>query len=163
LLGRSIQERPIVRTGELLALARKLDVDARALIDTVRTERMVYSTQHPAFRGTLDFELTVEVLGKRVTRKTRGDYSFTPDWEYFDQQRQAPYVGWSGSGLCITIRTVPDKDLTPDGRPSWEQIDILGITEVWDILDEAIETKCRAEDAKRRQAAARKRRGKNGT
>jgi hypothetical protein len=51
---------------------------------------------------------------------------------------------------------VPDKDSTPDGRPSWEQIDILDIGELWDIIDDAIEERCKAEDAKRRRAAERR-------
>jgi hypothetical protein len=142
----------------LLALAKRLGVDPEAMVKATRErdhERIAHSTRHPAFRGTLNFDLTVELLGTRVARKARADYSYTPQWEYWDLRKQSPYVGWPGSGLCITIRTVPDKDLTPDGRPSWEKIDIVDITEVWDILDEAIEAKCRVEDAKRRRAAAR--------
>jgi hypothetical protein len=154
-----------MRTKELVALASRFDLDARGLIDTVRQqdqERMAYSTRFPAFRGTLNFDLTVELLGKRVTRKAMADYTFTPQWEYWDLRKRAPYVGWPGSGLCVTVRTVPDKDLTCDGRPSWEKIDILDISEAWDVLDDAIEERCRAEDAKRRRAAERKRRSRNG-
>jgi hypothetical protein len=125
--------------------------------------RMAYSTRFPAFRGTLHFDLTVELLGKRVTRKARADYTYTPEWEYWDRRKRGPYVGWPGSGLCITIRTIPSRDMTDDGRtPSWERIEILDITEIWDVIDDAIEDRCRAEDAKRRRAAAATRRGKNG-
>jgi hypothetical protein len=112
---------------------------------------MVYSTRFPGFRGTLDFEL----CGKRVTRKARADYTFTPKWEYWDTRKRAPYVGWPGSGACITVRTLPAKDGT-DGASPWRKIDILDIWEVWDILDDAIEERCKVEDAKRRRAAARK-------
>jgi len=152
-----------MRTRELVALTSRLGLDARALIDTVRehddeqrTERMVYSTKFPGFRGTLDFELTVELCGKRVTRKARADYTFTPKWEYWDTRKRAPFVGWPGSGACITVRTLPAKDGT-DGASPWRKIDILDIWEVWDILDDAIDEQCRAEDAKRRRAAERKR------
>jgi hypothetical protein len=148
-----------MRTRELVALTSRFGLDARALIDTVREEddeRLSYSTRFPAFRGTLDFELTVELCGKRVTRKARADYTYTPGWEYWDMRKQAPYVGWPGSGACITVRTLPAKDGT-DGASPWRKIDILDIWEVWDILDDAIEEQCRAEDAKRRRAAERKR------
>jgi hypothetical protein len=148
-----------MRAKELVALASELGFDARALIDAVReqdAERQVYSTRFPAFRATLDFDLTVELLGKRVTRKARADYTHTPEWEYWDLRKQAPYVGWPDSGLGISIRTVPDKDGF-DGGPSWEKIDILDIGEIWDILDDEIERRCKVEDAKRRRAAERKR------
>ena len=39
-----------------------------------------YSRTHPAFKGRLQFDLTFELLGKRVTRKARADYKYTPDW-----------------------------------------------------------------------------------
>jgi hypothetical protein len=145
-----------MRSRELVALTTKLGFDARALIDTVREqdeERQVYSTRFPAFRGTLEFDLTFELLGKRVTRKARADYSYTPEWEYFDLRKEAPYVGWPGSGLCISVRIVPDKDGT-DGGSSWRKIDVLEIWELWDVLDDEIEVRCKAEDAKRRRAHA---------
>src|SRR5262245_46682945 len=50
-----------MRARELVALTTRFDLDARALIDTVRehdTERQVYSTNFLAFRGTLEFDLT---------------------------------------------------------------------------------------------------------
>jgi hypothetical protein len=150
-----------MRTRELVTLTSRLGFDARALIDTVREqdderrhERMDYSTRFPAFGGTLDFELTFELLGKRVTRKARADYSYTPEWEYFDLRKQAPYVGWPGSGLCISVRTT-QADGWDDG-PGWEKIDILNVMEIWNIIDDAIEERCKVEDAKRRRAAARK-------
>jgi len=94
-----------MRTKELVALATRLGFDARALIDIVREqdeerwhERMVYSTKFPAFEGTLAFDLTVEVLGQRVTRKARAEYSYTPAWEYWDLRKRAPFVGSQGSG-----------------------------------------------------------------
>ncbi len=55
------------------------------------------------------------------------------------------------ASLCITVRTIPAKDGT-DGGPAWEKIDVLDIGELWRILDDAIEERCRAEDAKRRRA-----------
>ncbi len=151
-----------MRAKDLVALTTRLGFDARALIDTMREhdderwiERMVYSTRFPAFEGTLDFELTVEVLGKRATRKARAEYTYTPAWEYWDRQMQAPHLGAPGSGLGISIRTVPDKD-GEDGGPSWRKIDILDIGEIWDALEDEIERRCKVEDAKRRRAAERR-------
>jgi hypothetical protein len=91
-----------------------------------------------------------------VTRKARADYEHTPDWEYFDLRKRALRVGWPSAALSISIRTVPDKDGNPGCAPSWEKIDVLDIGEIWEILDEEIERRCKAEDAKRRRAAARK-------
>ena len=51
--------------------------------------------------------------------------------------------------------TVPDKDGF-DGSPSWEKIDVLDVGEIWEILDDAIEERCKAENAKRRRATDRK-------
>jgi hypothetical protein len=144
-----------MRTRGLVELTNRFDLDARALIDTVREQdeqRLTYSTEFPAFRGTLDFDLTVELLGKRVTRKARADYTYTPEWEYWDLRKQAPHVGWQGSSLCISVRTAP-----ADGWDSatWEQVDVLNVMEIWNIIDDEIEERCKAEDAKRRRAAAR--------
>ena len=33
------------------------------------------------------------------------------------------------------------------GDPEWEQVDILAVGEVWNVIEDAIEEKCRAEDA----------------
>jgi hypothetical protein len=40
------------------------------------------------------------------------------------------------------------------GPPSWEEIDILEIGELWNVIDDAIEMRCKVEDAERRRAAA---------
>ena len=53
----------------LLALAKKLRVDAEAMIETVKAEknaRWRYTEKNPAFRGTLEFKLT-----GRVARQSR--------------------------------------------------------------------------------------------
>src|SRR5262245_61529047 len=117
------------REKELMALATELGSDARALIDAVREqdhEAVEYSSRYPAFEGRLEFDLTIEVLGKRVTRRARADYKYTPDWEYFDLRKRAPYVGWAQSMPGITVRTFPSKDGT-GGGPAREEADILSI------------------------------------
>jgi hypothetical protein len=55
----------------------------------------------------------------------------------------------------MSVRIVPDKD-GHYGGPLCKEIDVLEIGELWEILDDAIEAQCKAEDAKRRRAAARK-------
>jgi hypothetical protein len=42
------------------------------------------------------------------------------------------------------------------GGDGWEKIDILDVMEIWDMLDDEIDERCRAEDAKRRRAAGHK-------
>jgi hypothetical protein len=151
-----------MRAKELVALASELGSDARALIDAVReqdVELIEHSRKFPAFKGRLEFDLTVEVFGKRVTRKARADYSHTPEWEYWDLRKRAPHVGWPQSNLSISIRTIPSKDGSVGG-PEWEDVDVLNFGEIWDILDDEIERRCKAEDAKRRRAASHKRRHK---
>jgi hypothetical protein len=85
-----------MRASGLLALAKKLGIDPEAIIKEIKernAERLAHSTRFPAFRGTLDFDLTVELLGNRVTRKARADYSFTPEWPYHDMNKQAEFKG----------------------------------------------------------------------
>jgi hypothetical protein len=54
--------------------------------------------------------------------------------------------------LGISIRAIPSKDGSVGG-PEWEDVDVLNIGELWNILDDEIERRCKAEDAKRRRAA----------
>jgi len=139
----------------LLALAKKLGVDAPAMIEKVRAEdqeRWRYTEQNPAFRGTLEFDLSVELLGSRVTRKARAEYTFTPEWPYYDKKKRAPYEGWPGSTIQLSILTVQEKE-GHVGPPTWESIDLLEIGELWDAIDDAIEARCKVEDAERRRAA----------
>jgi hypothetical protein len=65
-----------------------------------------------------------EVAGDHTAVRSRREcpdrHRGPPDWEYFDLRKQVPDVGWPQQGLCVTIRTVPDKDGF-DGGPSWEK------------------------------------------
>jgi len=143
----------------LLKLAEKLGVvDVDALIEA--TERNAeacrrYSDEHPAFVGRIDFDLTVEVFGKRVTRKARANYEFTPEWEYWDLHKSGPYEGWNGSSIKVEFLSVPDEDnQVPGSEPEWDEVDICAIGEVWNVIEDAIEAKCSVEDAERRRVAA---------
>jgi hypothetical protein len=74
--------------------------DAAKQSPTSRKSRICRSGAHetgedngPAFTGVFEFDLTVEVFGQRVTRKAKAEYEFTPEWEYFDLHKQAPFAG----------------------------------------------------------------------
>jgi hypothetical protein len=141
----------------LLKLAEKLGVaDVDDLIDSTERERDAcrrYSDDFPAFTGQIEFELTIEVFGKRVTRKARARYDYTPEWEYYDLHKRAVYEGWPGSGIRVEFLAAPEED-GELGDPSWMEIDILAIGEVWNAIEDAIDDKCKAEDAERRRVAA---------
>jgi hypothetical protein len=137
----------------LLKLAKKLGVDADALAEATEREWDAchrYSDDHPAFTGVLEFDLTVEVFRKRIKSKLRAEYEFTPEWEYWDLHKRAPYVGWSGSSIKVEYLTVPEED-NGLGAPEWEDIDILAIGEVWNHVEDAIEEQCKVEDTERRR------------
>jgi hypothetical protein len=181
--------------ADLLDLADKLGIDVHAIVDDVvqngrglesiweeqDVERHNYSTKHPAFQGTLEFDLTFELYGQRVTRKARVEYTFAPEWEYWDLKKNAPSVGWGSATFGMSILTVPedeDEEIGEDEeadatdetdfeedppKPEWVAFDgvyHLGVLNrrIWDTFDNAIEEQCRVEDAERRKAAARKRR-----
>jgi hypothetical protein len=95
----------------LLALAKKLGVDAPAMIEKIKAEdqeRWRYTEANPAFRGTLEFDLAIELLGSRVTRKARAEYTFTPEWPYYDKKKRGPHEGWPGSSLKPSFLTVQE-------------------------------------------------------
>jgi hypothetical protein len=68
---------------ELLALAKKLGINAKAIIDHAsehgggmeavleedELERWRYSKQWPAFKGHYPFDMTIELRGERITRQ----------------------------------------------------------------------------------------------
>ncbi len=52
-----------------------------------------------------------------MTRKGRVVYQHTPDWEYFDLLKNAPYKGWDSSSYRIEMQAVPVEDWDGDGGP----------------------------------------------
>jgi len=160
--------------AQLLALAEKLGIDAKAIIEeamkTIEAdvewakgrEHRDYSHKWPAFKGALEFDMTFEFLGQRVTRKAKVVYEHTPAWEYFDLRKRAPYVGSEGTMYHLEILALPqeyhDDGSVTFGEPYWvEMPDLLGDDvlphEAWDPVMDAIDEKCKAEDAARRLAA----------
>jgi hypothetical protein len=140
----------------LMALAQEMGIDAKALIEDTEQqedERRRYSGEFPGFEGVIEFDLTVEMFGQRVTRKARADYNYTPPWPYYDTRKQAVYEGWHGSSMGFEFLNVPEKD-GDLGDPTWEKFDILEIGELWNILEDAIEERSKTEDAERRRVSA---------
>lgn len=125
-----------------------------------------YTHRYPGFKGTLEFDMTFAFLGKRVTRKARVDYIRTPEWEYFDLNKQAPHVGLDSARYHLEIAAVPeehhDDGTMTLGMPYWVKMgditenDVLP-HEMWDAVIDAIDEKCKAEDAERRKTAGRNR------
>jgi hypothetical protein len=156
---------------ELLALARKLGINTKALVEHVtehgqgmesvleeaELEQWRHSKQFPAFTGHYPLEITFELCGERVGRQARVEYTCTPEWEYFDLRKQAPYVGWPAVILSLHVLTEPEEHEDED-EPEWVEISDIFQTavlpsEIIDGLRDAIEEQCRLQDADRRRAA----------
>jgi hypothetical protein len=158
---------------ELLAVAKKLGLNAKALVEHVtehgkgmesvleegELERWRHSKQFPAFTGRYPLEITFELCGEQVARQARVEYTCTPEWEYFDPRKQTPYVGWPGTIMSLHVLTVPEAyedGGEPDEEPEWVEVSELfqaGVvpSEVVDGIRDAIEEQCRKEDAERRR------------
>jgi len=151
---------------ELLKLAKSIGVDPNEVIRAAEQEErqlLDYSHKFPGFRGKLEFDLTVAFLGQSVTRKARVVYSHTPAWEYFDLHKNAPYTGWGSSSYQGEVQAEPIEDWDGDenpipGEPYWVTLNDIIEEDVlphgfWEAVDDAIEAKCKVEDAGRRTAA----------
>jgi hypothetical protein len=149
----------------LLTLAKKMGVDPDAMIEKTEQEeqaRSDYSSKYPSFKGELPFDLTITLLGKSVTRKARVIYEHTPEWPYFDLRKQAEFTGSESFSYHVELAAVPEVS-EPGGTwteaaPEWFQADDItrnGVLpeEIWEVVLDAIDEKCKAEDAKRRRAA----------
>jgi hypothetical protein len=188
----SIAEVSRLRKKELLALAKKLSIDVKALMmeedrkfpqllkehkteealetmfEEEELERFRHSEKCPAFEGTLEFDVKIELLGKSVTRKARVIWQYTPEWEYYDLNRHCLMRGFPGDQMHAEILKVSTRqhwDTGEDGvsrkrksLPTWEPISLLNegvlmTEEMLEELDERIDQICRKEDAKRRSTA----------
>jgi hypothetical protein len=150
----------------LLKLAESLGVDPDEVIRAAEQEErelLDYSQKFPGFRGEIEFDWTVAFLGQSVTQKARVVYSHTPDWEYFDLIKNAPYKGWDSSSYRIEMQAVPVEDWDGDGEPIlgtpyWVSLEDITDNDVlpnnfWEAVIDAIDAKCKVEDAERRAAA----------
>jgi hypothetical protein len=152
-------------TWELLRLAESLGLNPDDVIRAAEQEErqlLDYSHKCPGFRGELEFDWTVAFLGQSVTRKARVVYSHTPEWEYFDLHKNAPYTGWDSSSYRVEMQAEPveswDGDNPVPGAPYWVSLEDITQNDVlpnafWEAVVEAIDAKCKVEDAERRAAA----------
>ena len=151
---------------KLLKLAKQMDVDADALITATEQEeheRERHSMNFPAFRGELGFDLTFELVGKRITRKAKVVFEHTPEWQYFDLRKKAPFTGCASSMWHLEIAAIPE-DHQQDGtvvhgKPYWIRLDDVTHEDVlphelWDAVLDAVDEQCKQDDAQRRRAAA---------
>ncbi|CCB63749.1 hypothetical protein [Hyphomicrobium sp. MC1] len=166
-----------LKKDELIALAEKCGLDVNAiLVKSVnvdfanehytgkKKERMLHTNDHPAFKGELELDLTISLVGKSVTRKMKVEYSFTPSWEYFDLHKGSLYVGWESSVLKLSVQGLPEGTVekTADGKmittrsaPVWYSGELLfedGVLtrEMDDAIYAAVEQHCQEEDRRRR-------------
>jgi hypothetical protein len=95
--------------------------------------------------------------------KSAGPYTHTPSWEYFDLHKNEPYTGWQGSSYRVEMQPEPieawdgDDNPTP-GTPYWVSLEDITENDVlpnnfWEAVIDAIDAKCKVEDAERRIAA----------
>lgn len=164
---------------QLLVLAEKLNIDVESIVNGTAEkakgmaavlapndlERWEHTHHYPAFSGIYEFDMAFEMMGIRMERKARADYTHTPEWDYFDLNKGCVTSGWPGGSIALEVLTVPNPDAwttSTDGRrrmerlkPVWNRIDLGEQTlsyDFWDALEDAIDAKCRAEDLERRRA-----------
>jgi hypothetical protein len=165
---------------QLLKVAKSLDIDVKAIVKHVRkhgrgpealycdyelVEAIRHANAWPGFSGSYEFRLSMVLLGKRVTRTARAEYSHTPEWEYYDVKlqklMQAPYQ----SRIALSVRVDDEqKRKTPIKgkkrlKAKWERIDLsaFGVIgdEIWQLLRAKIDERCKMEDERRRAVASR--------
>lgn len=165
--------------SELLEIANQLGINAEEIVETTKKsaqgmegifepeelETYKHSERHPAFKGTLEFPLKIEMFGKTLERRARLTYEWTPEWDYFDLIKKEVTQGWEGSVVGLEILAIPEGERWtsgPNGQmirekntPTWTKVDIFaeGILtpEIWEMIDTAIDEKCREEDKERRK------------
>jgi uncharacterized protein (UPF0335 family) len=110
----------------------------------------------------LEFDWTAAFLGQTIARKARIIYEHTHEWAYYDLRKDALYTGWESSSYQIEMQAEPedqDGDGNPiPGTPYWVVLGDITQNEVlpnaiWEAVIDAVDAKCRVEDAERRTAA----------
>ena len=156
----------------LLNLAVKLGIDPIAVIEAGEDpgvgsiEESTGAFAENPFSGIVEFDLTMSLLGKTVTRKARIHYTHTPDWAYFDPQKNQDVLLYNEGGTYrLEVQSLVEgvvhytgEDAIERGRtirrkpaPDWEKCDDLiewGIwtDEMWDAIDKLIDKDCRRID-----------------
>jgi hypothetical protein len=165
---------------KLLAVAQALGLDIEAIlregpqddpghVDEV-LKALAYVGRYHAFNGSIPFELTLELLGKRIVRQARLSYEITPDdWDYYDLRKREVVAGWGSRTMWIEVLCAPETDAYCSGvrgaalrrrkaRPEWHLLDLMtpeGFIpeESFDEFDQLVEADAKRQDIERRRHA----------
>jgi hypothetical protein len=164
---------------KLLATAEALGLDIEAVLregpqnDTCDVDDTLKALAHvsgcPAFKGSIPFELALDILDKRVVRQARLSYEFTPDdWDYYDLRKREVVAGWGSSTMWIEVLCAPETDAYSSGgrgslrrrkaKSEWHLLDLMtpegfvpeGVFDEFDLL---VEADAKRQDIERRRQA----------
>lgn len=166
------------RKEQLIALGQRLGVDVERLIHGNRNASSglegaykreesglpQHSDRYPAFTGAIEFDLELSLFGTNLHHLARLVWKYTPEWEYFDIRHKKVMFGWAGSWMHFEVFVSPESERDENGvrrkiepRPTWEKIDLVieGLlpNELWDRLEEQIDSECHRIDAENRKRA----------
>jgi hypothetical protein len=147
--------------------ARVREVSRAALTPPGKVETRAQRRPHPgAFKGTIEFPLSMDLLGQKVVRRARLTFGYTPEWDYCVGGRIAD-GGPEAYSFIIEVSAVPDRggwQVGTDGalrRPPqsrWATFNLLddGILpeSVIEHFESLIDDDARRQDADRREMAA---------
>jgi hypothetical protein len=109
-----------------------------------------WSWKNPGFKGVFEFDIAIGMLGKRVERHAKVDYTHTPEWEYWDPNKKTLFTGVHNSSFTLSILTKPERN--EKDKP--ERVQMSGIiqngvlcNEVRDAIDDKLDERCRTDDA----------------
>ena len=102
----------------------------------------------------LEFDLTLSLLRRRVKRQARGDYEHTPEWEFLDQITGQLTTRFLTTTVRFFLLAVTEGDDGPESE--WVAFDNLtadGVLpeRVWHWIYDQIDKRCKAEDEERRK------------
>jgi hypothetical protein len=136
-------------------------------------ERWQHSHNHPGFKGDVEFDIMIEVLGARVERRAHVNFEYTPEWEYWNLKKGALFTGFLSSVVDLVLLTVADEpedgEETPEiegyddeddpSPPAWVDLDLardrMLSRAVWDRIYDFVDEECKGMDQERRRAHAR--------
>lgn len=91
------------------------DVATSFVISIERAAAWLHSHDNPAFEGTIEFDLELNLLGEKAIRRARIEYDYTPSWEYYDLRLKRLFVGWEIRGVGLSILIMPEEEDEDDG------------------------------------------------
>lgn len=144
---------------EAKELSKKIELSKKMLDPHNETDRGIGGRRkNPAFKGEYDFDITFELFGQKHTETLQARYGYTPEWEYYDLKKKAPFTGWAGSTLSLHV-LLEYEDSEEGPKKEWERVTEMMQCiphEIWENLYDAIDDKCKEEDRERRTRAGNK-------